>query len=163
MYRPALVRGAYGAVLCIAPGALIRLADASPASPRTCAVARLLGVRHLTQAALSAVRPSPALLALGVEADLLHSASMLALGALDPPRRRIGLTDAMVAAAFAAAGLATVRSSLAQSAAAPAPGEAAGPGGLTGRRDALAGRLAVLAIPRPCRLRLSGSGLRGSA
>ncbi|MGH3671099.1 MAG: hypothetical protein ACRDSH_10755, partial [Pseudonocardiaceae bacterium] len=44
-------------------------------------------------------------LALGVEVDLAHAASMLGLAMLDPRRRRAGLRDAAVAAALAAMGV----------------------------------------------------------
>jgi hypothetical protein len=104
-----LVRGAYGVVLCCAPGLLIRLASGQPADSRARAVARLLGARHLAQAALTTARPSPEILALGAEVDLLHAASMLALATADAPRRRLGLTDGLVAAAFAADGLVAAR------------------------------------------------------
>jgi hypothetical protein len=161
-YVPALVRGSYGVLLVSVPGSLIRLAGGSAGNPRARAVARLLGVRHLTQAALAAVGPSPALLALGAEVDLLHSASMMALGGADAPSRRIAFIDGVVAAAFAADGIAAARRAVAagQAAAGRAvAGETAHPGasgGFTQRRNAAAGRLAVLAIPRALRPWLTG-------
>jgi hypothetical protein len=109
-----LVRAAYGAALCCAPGMMLRLegGPSAAASPGARAVARVLGGRHLAQAVLSAARPTPAVLALGVAADVLHSASMIALAALDRPRRRLGLTDSLMAAAFAAAGWPLTRHAL---------------------------------------------------
>lgn len=104
-----LVRGAYGVALCCVPGPLIRLASGQPGDSRARAVARLLGARHLAQAALTAARPSREILVLGAEVDLLHAASMLALAMEDAPRRRLGLTDGLVAAAFAADGLVAAR------------------------------------------------------
>jgi hypothetical protein len=103
-----LLRGAYGAALCCAPGSVLTLAGgrSAAASPRTRAVARVLGARHLAQALVSAARPSPAVLILGAAVDVLHSASMLALAAVDRPRRRLGLTDSVIAGAFAAGGFA---------------------------------------------------------
>jgi hypothetical protein len=150
-YVPALVRGSYGVLLVSMPGSLIRLAGGSAGNPRARAVARLLGARHLTQAALAAVGPSPALLALGAEVDLLHSASMMALGGADAPSRRIALIDGVVAAAFAANGIAAARRAVAGETAHPGA-----PGGFTQRRNAAAGRLAVLAIPRAVRPWLTG-------
>lgn len=162
-----VVRGTYGAVLCVAPGTLIRLAGGRP-NARTCGIGRVLGARHLAQAALSAARPTPAVLVLGAEVDLLHSASMLALGILDAPRRRIGLTDAVVAAAFAADELLAARRAAAEArtgrAAASgslvpaAPGGAgAWPADLLRRRDALAGWLAARTVPRAFRPGLTGT------
>jgi NAD(P)-dependent dehydrogenase (short-subunit alcohol dehydrogenase family) len=104
-----LVRGAYGIALCCAPGPLIRLSGSADDDPRARAVAWVLGARHLVQAAVTASRPSPAVVALGAGADVLHSASMLALAAADAPRRRLGLTDGLIAAAFAAEGIAAAR------------------------------------------------------
>jgi hypothetical protein len=106
-----LVRAAYGAALCCAPGAMLRLeggpGTAASAGART--VARILGGRHIVQAVLSAARPTPAVLAAGAGTDVLHSASMIALAALDRPRRRLGLSDSLMAAAFAAGGWALAR------------------------------------------------------
>ena len=106
-----LARAAYGAALCCAPGPMLRLegGPGAGASPGARTVARILGGRHVVQAALSAMRPTPAVLALGAGTDVLHSASMLALAALDRPRRRLGLSDSLVAAAFAAGGCALAR------------------------------------------------------
>ena len=72
-------------------------------------MARLLGVRHLVQAGLTVVaqRADPGnsvLLGGGAAVDLLHAASMLALGAVDDAVRRTALTDAAVETALAAAG-----------------------------------------------------------
>jgi hypothetical protein len=150
-YVPALARGTYGVLLLSAPGSLIRLAGGSAGNPRARAVARLLGARHLAQAVLAAVGPSPALLALGAEVDLLHCASMMALGGADAPSRRIAFTDGVVAAAFAADGIAAARRVAAGQAVAGETAHPAAPGGFTQRRNAVAGRLAVLAIPRPVR------------
>jgi hypothetical protein len=154
---PALARGTYGVLLLSAPGSLIRLAGGSGSNPRARAVARLLGARHLTQAVLAAIGPSPAVLALGAEVDLLHCASMMALGGVDAPSRRIALTDGVVAAAFAADGIAAARRTVAgRRAVAGGTAHPAAPGGFTQRRNAAAGRLAALAIPRPVRPWLTG-------
>jgi hypothetical protein len=80
-----------------------------PASSQARAVPRLLGARHLAQAALTAGAPSAAALALGAQVDLAHSASMLVLAVADRPLRRAGLADGMVAAIFAAASTADAR------------------------------------------------------
>jgi hypothetical protein len=124
----AAVRAAYGAALCCAPGPVLRLAGGpgAGASPDARVVARVLGGRHIAQAVLSAMRPTPAVLALGAGTDVLHSASMIALAALDRPRRRLGVSDSLMAAAFAAGGWALARRAAGHPA--PAPPAAALPG-----------------------------------
>jgi len=105
----AAARAAYGLALVCWPGRATRLAQGGPADGRARAVARVLGARHLAQAALTAARPSPGMLALGAGTDGAHAASMLALAAADRRRRRAAAADAAVAAACAAAGTALTR------------------------------------------------------
>ena len=85
------------------------LSTGSAPSARACAVGRLLGARHLTQAAVCGAMPTRWLIAAGSAADVLHSASMLALAAEDPGLRSALLTDAGIAGGFAAAGGAFLR------------------------------------------------------
>jgi hypothetical protein len=100
--------------LCAAPGAVLGLAGGPPASRRARTVARILGVRQLAQAAASGRALAPdigtqdraALLTLGALVDVLHAASMLGLAVVDPPRRRAGLADGLIALAFAGDALA---------------------------------------------------------
>jgi hypothetical protein len=109
-----LLRGAYGVALCATPGAVLGLAGGPPASRRARTVARILGVRQLAQAAVSGRALAPdigtedraALLTLGALVDVLHAASMLGLAVVDPPRRRAGLADGLIALAFAGDALA---------------------------------------------------------
>jgi hypothetical protein len=101
-----LVAGAvWGATLAIAPYRVIAaLGVPQPPPVGLVTAARVLGVRHLLQAAIlerrlghrpgSSARPAGAV-------DLLHAASMLALAAVDPPRRRPALVSATVATALA--------------------------------------------------------------
>jgi hypothetical protein len=111
---PAVLRGAYGVALCAAPGAVLGLAGGPPASRRARTVARVLGVRQLLQAVAAEAALAPGtgsedrvmLLAVGALVDTLHAASMLGLAVLDPPRRRAGLADGLIALAFAADALA---------------------------------------------------------
>jgi hypothetical protein len=103
-----LGRAGYGVALVAVPGLLIGLTGDRPGR-RECAVARVLGVRHLMQAAITVAAEraglnSPVVLGGGAAVDLLHAASMLALGAVDTGVRRTALTDAAVETGFAAAG-----------------------------------------------------------
>lgn len=99
-----LIRVGYGAALLLVPGPAIHLATGHAPSPRTCRTARLVGVRHLVQSALTAVVPLPVTFAIGGQVDTAHAASMLLLAAVSRPGRRAALTDALTEAVFAAAG-----------------------------------------------------------
>jgi hypothetical protein len=68
-------------------------------------VARILGARHLVQAVLSGVRPSPEVLAMGVWVDGAHAATAVGLAAVDRDRASAGLVDTVAATAWAAVGL----------------------------------------------------------
>ena len=104
-----VVRGGYGAALLLAAGRMIRLVSGRSADPRTRAVVRLLGARHLAQAVVTGVRPAPLPIALGAEVDVVHAASMLGVAAIARSQRRSGVIDATVAATFAVAGAALTR------------------------------------------------------
>ncbi len=99
-----LARAGYGAALLCMPGPMIGVCTGQPPSPRARRVARVLGVRHLTQAALTAWNSGPEVVALGVVVDLLHAASMFALAAAaGQSLRRAELADALAATALAVA------------------------------------------------------------
>ena len=99
-----MVRATYGVALVLVPGSAIRLVTGRVPSRRACRVARVLGTRHLLQAALTAAAPEPTVLAVGGQVDAVHAASMLLLAAVSRAGRRAALTDALTEAAFAAAG-----------------------------------------------------------
>ena len=82
-----LARAGYGAALLCAPGPMIGVVTGQPPSRRARRVARVLGVRHLAQAAITALNPGPEVVALGVIVDLLHAASMFAFAAVVPDLR----------------------------------------------------------------------------
>ena len=105
MNRFAGLRVGYATLLLTIPGQVIRLYTGHHPDRVTRTVARLLGARHLIQGVLTAGAPSAVVLALGVEVDLAHAASMLGLAVLDPRQRRAGLHDAAVAAALAGFGV----------------------------------------------------------
>ncbi|HEV2633531.1 MAG TPA: hypothetical protein VGX23_00200 [Actinocrinis sp.] len=72
-------------------------------------ITQVLGVRHLVQAAVSGPPPTAAVLALGIEADLLHALTMLGIAMTQRSARRPALAQAAVALCFAAAGAAATR------------------------------------------------------
>ena len=78
-------------------------------SRRACFVGRILGARHLFQAVVCGAVPTRWLIRAGAAADLLHAGSMVALAAEDAQLQPALLTDAGMAAAFAAAGGAFLR------------------------------------------------------
>jgi hypothetical protein len=101
-------RAGYGVGLVAVPGLLIGLTGERPGG-RACGVARVLGVRHLVQAGITAVSLSTdpggsVVLGGGAAVDLLHAGSMVVLGAADPQVRRAALSDAAVETALAMAG-----------------------------------------------------------
>ena len=100
------VRAGYGGTLLLLPGPAIRLCTGRPAGHRARNVARLLGARHLVQAAVTAGSgPSAESLGIGAAIDAVHAASMAGLAMADRRVRRLTLTDALIEIAFAAAGL----------------------------------------------------------
>lgn len=98
-------RAGYGAALVAAPGAVICRATGRIPGRGVRRAARLLGVRHLIQAAISAFAPLPGVLAVGAGVDALHGTSMIMLATADRGARRAALTDALAEALFAVAGL----------------------------------------------------------
>jgi hypothetical protein len=100
------VRAGYGAALLVVPGRMIRACTGRQAGSRTRAVARVLGARHLAQAAVTVGSgPSAESLGLGAAVDITHAASMAVLALADRRVRRVTLTDALIEMAFATAGL----------------------------------------------------------
>ncbi|SCF09782.1 hypothetical protein GA0074695_3454 [Micromonospora viridifaciens] len=94
-----LARLAWGATLVVAPRRVLRRLG----HPSRLAVGtlRVLGVRHLAQAAVTLRRPVAVVLIAGAAADLLHAASALALAAVDRRQRRIALLDSAIAGGWA--------------------------------------------------------------
>jgi hypothetical protein len=112
-------RAGYGGLLLGAPRGMIGAYAAVPAGPRAVGVTRVLGARHLLQAALTAgvlsarvqpgeVTPSAALLA-GSAVDTAHAVSMIGLALARRPLRRAALADAVLEVGFAAFGIMTAR------------------------------------------------------
>lgn len=97
-------RAAWGLGLLLAPRRVLRATQWIELDTTSVVVARVLGARHTTQAALSGLAPTPEILAMGVWVDAVHAGTALLLAATDRARFRAGLTDAVVASLWAAAG-----------------------------------------------------------
>jgi len=104
-----VVRAGYGSALLCVPGLVISAVTGAPASGRVRAVARVLGVRQLVQAAVCGMAPRRGLVQAGAAADALHAASMLALAGTEPALRRALLADTAIAAAFASVATTSMR------------------------------------------------------
>ena len=100
------VRVSWGCFLLVLPSGLTR-AVGLPSDKRFMETMRVLGLRHLVQAAVVGGRSRRALV--GVLVDLIHGTSMLLLACVDTRRRRAALLDACVAFSFAAGGLTAAR------------------------------------------------------
>jgi hypothetical protein len=99
------LRAVAGAALLIAPGAILgdlphRRIDGAARS-----FARILGVRHLVEAAVLWRDHTHRWVLLGAGVDATHAATMLALTVLRPDARRLALTNAVTASALAGAGV----------------------------------------------------------
>jgi len=103
-----LIRAGYGAALIWRPGALLAARTGSMPSRAACTTCRVLGVRHLLQAAICAAYPARWLVRAGVAVDLLHAASMVALAGGNARMRPAALADSAVASGFAAIGAASL-------------------------------------------------------
>jgi hypothetical protein len=98
------LRIGWGAALIAAPRPLLRgLACVNdPADRVAVAVLRVLGARHVAQAAFEVLAPQPVVRYLGAAVDGLHALTAVGLAVLDPRWRRGALTDTAIAAFFAA-------------------------------------------------------------
>lgn len=104
-----LVRAAWGAVLLTRPEkAYGILGGAPPSTSAGTTVLRVLGGRHVAQAAVALARPTRPVLVTGAVFDALHALTAVAYAASGESRRRTGLTDTAFASGLA---LATVSSS----------------------------------------------------
>jgi hypothetical protein len=97
-------RASWGGLLVIASGRVFSTVTGRPATPGERWVLRVLGLRHLAQATVSAARPTPAVLGFGVAADLLHAATCAGAIGFLPRWRRAGLVDGVAATGFALTG-----------------------------------------------------------
>jgi hypothetical protein len=99
----AALRAGWGVVLVCAPAGILAFAGHPEATTST-VVARVLGARHLAQAAVTFCVPTAAVVAGGAVVDVLHSLTGTALASASSRWRRVALADALIAAGFAATG-----------------------------------------------------------
>ncbi|MGH3421890.1 MAG: hypothetical protein ACRDOD_20120, partial [Streptosporangiaceae bacterium] len=91
----AVFRAGYGLVEATAPDLLAQRLFRIRLDAQARRVARVIGVRHVVQAAASGPAPTRAVLRLGAEVDVLHAASMVGLAALDRRQSRSALASAV--------------------------------------------------------------------
>ena len=104
-----LLRATWGTALLLAPEQVLSWGHHLRVDSTSLTVARILGARHLAQAALSGIRPSPEVLAMGIWVDAAHAATALGLAATDRHRVRAGLIDTAVATVWALTGYRALR------------------------------------------------------
>jgi hypothetical protein len=100
----AAVRAAWGTMLLVLPAQLLRASGDGPVPVAAVTTARVLGLRHLLQAGVSAAIPTGSVAGLGAIADTVHASSMALLAAASPRWRRAALIDIVVESALATAG-----------------------------------------------------------
>ncbi len=103
------VRLLWGTILLIAPQVVLRDLPHQRIDRAARGFARVLGARHLTQAAITSRDRTPGWVVAGAVVDATHAATMAALAALRPGRRKLALTNVATAATLAAAGVAEAR------------------------------------------------------
>ncbi len=96
-----LARGTWGLALLLAPRRVLAAVGERAPDRRTVVVTRVLGGRHLVQAAVTGLAPSRAVLADGAWVDAVHALTAVGLAASDRPRARLALLDAGVAGTWA--------------------------------------------------------------
>lgn len=104
-----VVRATWGVGLLAVPDRVLYATDSGPVDTPSRVVTRVLGARQLTQAALSGLRPSPDVLAMGVWVDAVHALTATALALSDRRRVRAAGTDAVIAGGWALAGYRDLR------------------------------------------------------
>ena len=100
-----VARVAWGGALVIAPRALLRAGGRPDAAPAAIAFARVLGARHLVQAAVTTAAPAPLVADYGAIVDAMHATQQLALAIGSPRWRAAALVDAAIAVALGTAAL----------------------------------------------------------
>ena len=106
-----VVRASYGSVLVVGPGWVITRAGGRP-TRRVEVVARVLGVRHIIQAAVQLWLGPGRTAVAGAAVDALHAMSMVLVATTGGGDARLALEDAGAASLLALAGVATWRQAL---------------------------------------------------
>ncbi len=101
-----VVRGGYGVFLVAAPDRALRVLSGRPSTGGTRAVVRVLGLRQVAQAVVTAAVPEPVVWKVGAAVDVAHGLSAVGLAVAEPGWRRAGITVSLVAGAFAVSGMA---------------------------------------------------------
>lgn len=105
------LRALWGALLVLEPARVLQTVPDQRVERGAVLFTRILGARHLAQAAVSISRrgSSRRWVAAGVAVDATHALTMLALALLAADRRRPALTNVATATAFALAGVREAR------------------------------------------------------
>jgi hypothetical protein len=103
-----VIRLGYGLLQLSAPNLVPARVLGQPLHGRDQAVLRLLGARHLLQAAVTTAAPTAAVLRYGASVDAAHAASMM-VTALDRRRRRTAIAEMVCATGFTIAGVRAAR------------------------------------------------------
>jgi hypothetical protein len=98
-----------GALLLLAPRGLLSRLACARVDRMDALVARVLGTRQLVQAGWAWRHPTRGATFAGAGVDALHAASMIALAACSPGRRRLAIHSALGAAGLALAGVVAAR------------------------------------------------------
>lgn len=145
MLTPA--RTVVGTLHLLFPGALASVLLGRELSPGERRVIRVLGVRQITQAVASGRVPSPAVVSIGTEVDLVHAASLIGLAIHDRSHRRIAIVGASIAGGFAFAGAAASRVSASDGAYPPSVVTPTTSDSFANLREQWADRLARFVVP----------------
>jgi hypothetical protein len=100
----AVLRAGWAGALLLVPGRLLRIPGPAPVPAAAVVVARVLGARHLLQAAVSVAVPTGSVAGLGAVVDTVHTGTCLVLAAAWPRWRHAALLDAAVESGLAASG-----------------------------------------------------------
>lgn len=98
------VRAAWGTALIVAPGPLLRLIGGIDEGRTPRRLVRVLGARHLLQAAVER-QPGRRIRQIGVGVDLAHAATDVLFACIDRRWTRAALSDAAVTTGFAASAI----------------------------------------------------------
>lgn len=98
--RTELARAAWGIALLLAPRHVLRRIHHGPVDGPSVQVLRVLGVRHLLQAALVSQRPTPRVLLAASAVDLSHCLSAVPVALVGGRYARAGAVETVVAGAW---------------------------------------------------------------